>query len=150
MTVHEVFFSNTWTTINQMILPIQSCLTRYKLSKQQFLHSTHGYPLSLKNTVPNQPDYTMIKRLSSPLKNLSCANRQGEKKENRQKQKKSVYNQHKWRNRAEMETERDNAIFCQRTLHSKRQTTGLKVCPQRHNTEMGKKLLVGRELKERD
>lgn len=50
MTVHDVFFSNTWTTINQIILLIQSCLTHYKLSKQQFLHSTHGYPLSFRNT----------------------------------------------------------------------------------------------------
>lgn len=148
MTVHEVLFNNIWTTMNQMILLIQSCLTHYKLSKQQLLHSTHGYPLALRNTVPNQADYTMVKR-SSLLKNLSCVNRQGEKKENRQKQKNSVHYQHKWRNRAEKETEGDNAIFCQLVLHSRRGATSLKVCPQRNNTMMGKKLLVVRELKER-
>lgn len=80
--------------MNRIILLIQSCLTRYELGKER----CSPPPLALRNTVPNQPDCTMIKRSSNLLKNLSCANRQGEKKENRQKQK-IVYNQHKWRNR---------------------------------------------------
>lgn len=150
MTIQEVFFRNILTTMNQVILLIQLRLTHYKLSKQQLLRSTHGYPLLLRNTTPNQLDYPMFKRSSSPLKNLSCANRQGQKMDNRQKQKKNVYNQHSWRNRAEMETEGDNAIFCQLTLHSRRETSSLKVCPQRHNTQMKKKMLVVRESNESD
>jgi len=48
-----------------------------------------------------------------------------------------------------METEADNAFFCQLTLNSSRETTSVKVCPQRHNMMIGKKLLLVRELKER-
>lgn len=110
ITVCEVFFICIWATVSQILL-IQSCLTHYKLCKQQLLHSTHIYPFALRNVVPNQPDYTMIKRSLSPLKNLCCENTWGEKKENMQKWQNIVCYQYKWRNRTEMEIEGNNAIF---------------------------------------
>lgn len=89
ITVCEVFFICIWATLSQILL-IQSCLTHYELHKQQLLHSTHIYPFAHRNVVPNQPDYTMIKRSLCPLKNQCCENRWREKKENRQKWQKII------------------------------------------------------------